>query len=115
MRAARAQCDVAICHAGGMVDVMLAAGKPLLLLPLQTEQQMTSRRVEQAACGLMVSKDMPASRIYPALKKLLDDPSYAGHACRFMSNYEQFNQDHAVPAMLKTCETLLDQSPASSQ
>ena len=52
MSIVREECDLAVCHAGGTVDVMLEAGKPLILLPEQMEQMMTSRRVEQAGCGL---------------------------------------------------------------
>ena len=40
------QCHAVICHAGGMTDIALEAGKPVLLLPTQMEQTMTSHRAD---------------------------------------------------------------------
>ncbi|MDP2794924.1 MAG: hypothetical protein Q8O25_12745, partial [Sulfurisoma sp.] len=42
---ARAACELAICHGGhGTTAAMLLAGKPLLLLPMHSEQGMTAHR-----------------------------------------------------------------------
>jgi hypothetical protein len=62
MRSVREQVEMAVCHAGGMVDGMLQAGRPVFLLPMQMEQTMTSRRVEEAGCGLFhISQQGPRS------------------------------------------------------
>jgi UDP:flavonoid glycosyltransferase YjiC (YdhE family) len=107
MRAVRAQCDLAICHAGGTVDVMLHAGVPLLLLPMQMEQTMTSRRVEQMGCGLTYMTDFPPTMLAKHLGKLLSDPGFKQRAADYANAHTNQTQDHALARLISECERFL--------
>jgi hypothetical protein len=107
MTEVRAQCDLAVCHAGGMVDVMLNAGVPLLLLPLQMEQTMTSKRVEQAGCGLAFQPDYPPTMLEKQLGKLLSDPGFAQNAASYAASHAELSQAHSLAHLITACETLL--------
>jgi UDP:flavonoid glycosyltransferase YjiC (YdhE family) len=110
MTEVRAQCTLAVCHAGGMVDVMLNAGVPLLLLPLQMEQTMTSKRVEQSGCGLTFLPDYPPTMLDKHLGKLLSDPVFAQCATRYAVSHAALSQDHSLARLISACETLLSAS-----
>ena len=107
MRQVCVQCDVAVCHAGGMVDVMLNAGVPLLLLPLQMEQTMTSKRVEQIGCGLLFLPDFPPTMLERHLSKLLTDPGFKQRATAHAANRAGLTQESAVARLIAECEALL--------
>ena len=110
MKEVRAQCHLAVCHAGGMVDIMLSAGVPLLLLPLQMEQAMTSKRVEQAGCGLTFQPDYPPTMLDKHLAKLLSDPGFAHNAASYAASHAGFSQDHSLARLISACESLLSAS-----
>lgn len=107
MRQVRQQCDVAVCHAGGMVDVMLSAGVPLLLLPLQLEQAMTSKRVEQIGCGLTYLPDFPPTMLEKQLGKLLSDPGFGQRANAYAEAHASVTHELAVARLVAQCEALL--------
>ncbi len=107
MRQARAECDAAVCHAGGTVDVMLNAGKPLLLLPMQMEQSMTCKRVEKAGCGLIYTQDQPPAMLEKLLTKLLATPEFRQRAIAFSARHQQFTQEAAMQRLLDCCAMLL--------
>lgn len=107
MSQARTQCDVAVCHAGGTVDVMLDAGKPLLLLPIQMEQNMTCKRVEQAGCGLVYTQDQPPELLDKLLTKLLTTSDFNQRAMAYAASHQQFTQVTAVQRLLDCCTGLL--------
>ncbi len=107
MQEIREQCDVAMCHAGGMVDVMLNAGVPVLLLPTQMEQNMTSKRVEQLGCGLTFLPDFPPTLLEKQLTRLLTDTSFKQNALSYARRPDASNQEAAVARLVGQCETLL--------
>ena len=113
MSAARAQCDLAVCHAGGTVDVMLSAGKPLLLLPMQMEQSMTCKRVENAGCGLSYTLDQPPAMLEKLLTKLLTSAEFTSHAAAYAASHKELTQEIALQRLLERCKQLLlrGQSP----
>ena len=108
MQQVRQQCDVAVCHAGGMVDVMLNAGVPLLLLPTQMEQIMTSKRVEQLGCGLTFMPDFPPTMLEKQLAKLLTDASFKQNAVNYARRPDASDQEAAVASLVGQCEALLN-------
>jgi hypothetical protein len=107
MSQVREECDVAVCHAGGTVDVMLEAGKPLLLLPIQMEQTMTSRRVEQIGCGLAFLPDQPPSNLDKVFRKLLASGDIANRARAYAESHQGFSQATALERLIHCCEELL--------
>lgn len=107
MERVRHECDLAVCHAGGMVDVMLGAGKPLLLLPMQTEQNMTCRRVQQLGCGLGYTAEQAPALLAKTLGKLLGDDGFAQRARAHAEKYRSFSNDAAVHRLADHCDRLL--------
>ena len=107
MTAVRAQCDLAVCHAGGTVDVMLTGGVPLLLLPMQMEQTMTSKRVEQMGCGLTFMPDFPPTMLAKHLGKLLSDPDFTQRAADYARSHTADTQEKALSRLISECERFL--------
>ncbi len=103
----REQCDLAVCHAGGTVDVMLGAGKPLLLLPMQMEQTMTSKRVELAGCGLAYLPDKPPGALDGLTATLLGDAQFADKARAYAGRHVAYAQEAALDRLIDRCEDLL--------
>ena len=70
-----------VCHGGsGTTFGALAAGVPLVVVPLFADQHVNSRLVAAAGAGLAVEPE--ASRIRPAIESVLADPSYRDAAAR---------------------------------
>lgn len=103
----RARCDLAVCHSGGTMDVMLGAGKPLLMLPIQMEQSMTSRRVEDLGCGLTYTPDQAPRRIGALVTELLGSPRYGEKAREYAQRNAAFTQEAALTRFISRCEALL--------
>ncbi|MBN8283240.1 hypothetical protein [Zoogloea sp.] len=110
MRSVREQVEMAVCHAGGMVDVMLQAGRPVFLLPMQMEQTMTSRRVEAAGCGLFHSAQQGAKELEKGLKRVFTTPAFAASAAAYQQRNANFTQAFAMERMIGSCEALLAQA-----
>lgn len=107
MRSVREQVEMAVCHAGGMVDVMLQAGRPVFLLPMQMEQTMTSRRVEEVGCGLFHIAQQGPKELEKGLKRVFSTPAYAEHALAYQQRNANFTQAFAMERMIGGCEALL--------
>jgi UDP:flavonoid glycosyltransferase YjiC (YdhE family) len=108
MAEVRAQADLAVCHAGGTVDVMLQAGVPLLLLPLQMEQTMSSKRVEHAGYGLTYMPDLPPTLLDKQVGKLLADAGFAQRAADYAKTHAAVTQESAIARLITACATLLE-------
>ena len=107
MAAAAGECDLIICHAGRTADVTLAYGKPSLLLPMQTEQLMTSKRAEQLGVALMVTPEQPATQLKKALKRLLQERGFAERARRHAHQHPEPPQEQRVRALVDRCEAIM--------
>jgi UDP:flavonoid glycosyltransferase YjiC (YdhE family) len=90
-----------------MVDVMLGAGRPVLLLPMQMEQTMTSRRVEQHGCGLVFMPEQSVKRLENLTKSLLDTDTVSKKARAYAEGHRAYTQDGAVNTLVSRCEELL--------
>ncbi|ACQ79640.1 glycosyltransferase, MGT family [Beutenbergia cavernae DSM 12333] len=72
-----------VTHGGhGTVMKALAADLPLLLLPHGRDQADNAVRVTSRGAGLTLRRGAPSRRIAAAVRRLLDDPSYARGAAR---------------------------------
>lgn len=81
MAAVTRKARLIVCHAGeGTVYAALSAGLPLLMLPMQGEQQMRVQRVERLGCGLGIALDAPEEQIENTLLRLLTEDSHARNA-----------------------------------
>lgn len=114
MTEVREQCDIGICHAGGMVDVLLGAGKPLVLFPMQMEQTMTSRRVELASCGSWLEQGKTVAEIERVLRKVLSSQEIAAFAQAYARRNATFVQEQSLNRIILECEALLQSGKNSS-
>jgi len=88
------RCDLGICLAGhGTISAMLHAGIPLLLLPTNLEQYLTSRRIAQMGAGILIA-DHDGLLEYPeVIAHLLANPDYRQAADNFSRKYRLCTQD----------------------
>ncbi|WP_067817788.1 glycosyltransferase [Actinomadura kijaniata] len=77
---------VTITHAGhGTAVKSLAAGVPLVCMPLGRDQREVARHVELAGAGITVGKNASSRAIARAVGRILHDPSYRREARRLAS------------------------------
>lgn len=108
----RTQCDAAICHAGiGTTAAILGAGKPVLLLPMHTEQAMVAMRVKQSGAGLVCDNDRPSAAIHEQIEALLNDTNLRTQAKKFAQRYRGSAQHDVVAEMVDHCETVIGGRP----
>ncbi len=108
-------CDLVICHGGpGTVTASLLAGIPLLLLPTQLEQFMSTRRVHQLGAAIAITppdktkKEPEADHDYPKIiKQLLTEKSFRDKAGEFAKKYARFNKAHQSRMIASRIEELL--------
>ncbi|WP_448625688.1 nucleotide disphospho-sugar-binding domain-containing protein [Geodermatophilus sp. URMC 64] len=83
-RAVLAEAAAVVTHAGhGSVLKSLAAGVPLVCIPMGRDQKDNTVRVLRLGAGVRVDKKAPPERIAAAVRQVLDDPAYAEAARRF--------------------------------
>lgn len=108
MEDARRQCDLGICHAGaGTTEALLAAGKPVLLLPMQGEQESMARRVERIGAGLWVNPETKLVNFKKLLNRLLNDPGFASKARDFANANPERPQPERVSQIVDRCESII--------
>lgn len=80
--AANALADVVISHGGqGTVQTAVAAGKPIVSVALQIEQQINLDKVMDAGAGIRVQRQFwKAEIIHNAVQTVLKDPRYTAKA-----------------------------------
>ncbi|MFF4237767.1 glycosyltransferase [Actinomadura geliboluensis] len=72
-----------VTHAGhGTAVKSLAAGVPLVCVPLGRDQREVARHVELAGAGITVGRNASSAAIARAVGRVLDDPSYGREARR---------------------------------
>jgi len=72
---------VVVTHAGhGTVMKSLAAGVPLVCLPMGRDQRANARRVLRLSAGVHVTRRPTAARIASAIRRVLDDPTFTANA-----------------------------------
>jgi MGT family glycosyltransferase len=105
-RAVLAEAAVAVTHAGhGSVVKALAAGVPLVCLPMGRDQRDNTVRVLRLGAGVRLSPKASAEQIAAAVGRVLDDPSYARAARRFAEVLE--SEARTRPGAADRAEALL--------
>lgn len=95
------QCDLAVLHAGhGITAALLLAGKPMLLLPLHLEMQLTAQAVASLGAGLM-APERKAAGMRQKLARLLEDPAFGVAAQVFAERYADLDVK-AIPSRFAT-------------
>jgi MGT family glycosyltransferase len=83
-RAVLAEAAVVVTHAGhGSVLKSLAAGVPLVCIPMGRDQKDNTVRVLRLGAGVRVARKAPPDQIASAVRRVLDEPAYAEAARRF--------------------------------
>ncbi|MDO9597220.1 MAG: hypothetical protein Q7J47_05800 [Azoarcus sp.] len=99
-----------ICHAGGTTDIALRCGKPVLQLPMQMEQMMTSQRTVALGAGLHLPFEGNPGELRRLLERLLGDPAYGAAAMVFAERHRGRENDRNVETLLAMCEEILPPS-----
>jgi MGT family glycosyltransferase len=101
-----AETAVVVTHAGhGSVLKTLAAGVPLVCMPMGRDQKDNTVRVLRLGAGIRVDKSAPPERIAAAVRLLLEQPSYAEAARRFADTLAE--ERRTRPSAADRAETLL--------
>src|SRR4051794_9673903 len=88
-RAVLAEAAVVVTHAGhGSVLKSLAAGVPLVCIPMGRDQKDNTVRVLRLGAGVRVDQKATPDGIAAAVRRVLDDPRYAEAARRFAGTLE---------------------------
>jgi UDP:flavonoid glycosyltransferase YjiC (YdhE family) len=103
-------CDLAILNAGhGTTCDILLAGKPIMQIPMNAEQQLMAERVCALGAGERVSaRKSDPERMAAALDQLLTDPKYTQAAQTFAKRYAKFDPQKQRAQMLERVLELLE-------
>lgn len=103
----QAETDLCLCHGGcGTVSAMLVAGKPLMLFPMHTEQEMMAHRlVEQGVALLATAADSVV--LARVVHKALSDSELAESARRFALACTDYDQFATIRKAANYCEALI--------
>lgn len=96
-----------ICQSLDVAAPALLAGKPLLMLPVFTEQVMTFHRVAQQGLGQGLEADSAPVAIEAAIRRLVDDRACRLRAVNFGRTYDGFRPGTVVDAIADELEDLL--------
>lgn len=104
----RDQCDLTICHAGsGTTANMLLQGLPLLTIPMQIEQWLIGRNVQNMGAGLSISADIKKPNFLAAIKELLAKECYNLAAKQFSDKYRTLVPLDQQKRIADRCDDLL--------
>ena len=104
------EADAVVTHAGhGTVLKALAAGVPLVCMPLGRDQKDNAARVLRLHAGVRVSKRASAGGIAAAVRQVLDQPAYRRAARRFAATLAAEAAER--PSAETEAEALLARAP----
>jgi UDP:flavonoid glycosyltransferase YjiC (YdhE family) len=93
--------DAVVCHGGGVVHEALAYGVPLVVAPVRAEQVAVARQVADAGAGIEISiLGASADQLAAAVRAVLDEPGYRGHAGRIAEEFAAAGGASAAAAEL---------------
>ena len=106
-------CELFVSHGGNVAPGALMAGVPQLVFPAQYEQFLTALRIAQAGCGSWLGPGAKPGEVGPALRRLLEDPRYAGAARAFARRYAAFSPAEQQRRIVARIEDILSRSSTS--
>jgi zeaxanthin glucosyltransferase len=88
-RAVLAHCDLVVCH-GGINTVLdpLAAGLPMVVIPLAFEQSATAARLERAGVACVIGRRSSRARLAEAIDRVRRDRRFRDSAAAVRSDME---------------------------
>jgi hypothetical protein len=92
-------CDFVVCQSMETAGPALLAGKPLLMLPVFTEQMMTLHRVATQGLGHGVPADADTAVIEAAIRRLADDRDCQLRAANYARLYDGYRPGLAIGAI----------------
>ena len=108
-----AQADLCVCHAGeATLAQALLAGVPLLLLPMQAEQFLNSRRVEQTGAGINAAQRKRPLDYAALLTGLLYEPGAKLAAQNIAARHKDFTPRKHTESLVTEFERLLGKRDA---
>ncbi len=103
--------DIVVCHGSHQTTAeALLVGKPLLLLPTQLEQFLTTRRVVRYGAALGVLQEAAQPDFSTALATLSQDDRFAQQAKAFAARYRAHRRDAALASLVARCEAELSRA-----
>jgi UDP:flavonoid glycosyltransferase YjiC (YdhE family) len=100
--------NVIICHAGmGMVSSALYAGKPMILLPTQVEQQNTAFQLKNLGVATLIQKEDPAPMVEEKLKNFFNSPNLKENALMFAEKIKGTLKGDIVQVLVHDSEDLI--------
>jgi len=103
--------DIVVCHGSHQTTAeALLVGKPLLLLPTQLEQFLTTRRVIRYGAALGILQEAVQPDFSAALATLSQDERFAEHARDFAARYQTHRRDTALASLVGRCEAELSRA-----
>ena len=103
-------CALCVCHGGeATLAQALLAGVPVLLLPMQTEQFLMSRRVGQTGAGINAAELRRPVDWRALLRRLLAEPRFREAAQAFAQAHAGFTQQELVEQLAEVFEANLPQ------
>ncbi|MCC6531575.1 MAG: hypothetical protein IT531_03420 [Burkholderiales bacterium] len=106
LQAVARECRCIVCHAGhGSVATALTSGCPVLLLPMQGEQLLTSQRVAAFGAGLYVDLFDRSPPLRKLLLRLFSEPSFADKARQFAARYTREDRATRLAAFVDAVES----------
>jgi UDP:flavonoid glycosyltransferase YjiC (YdhE family) len=96
--------DLVVCHGSHQMTAQaLLAGKPVLALPTQLEQFLTTRRVVRFGAGLGIALEVPEPDFKAALTEL-GNSKYRQKAAEFAQRYAHHDPDAALATLVARCQ-----------
>ncbi len=83
------QAHLVISHGGGVHGLATQFGKPTLLMPLHTEQFLTSRMGERLGTSLMVMPPLTSADFLSPMRRLLAEPGFTQRAEQAAARHRQ--------------------------
>ncbi|CAN5272025.1 hypothetical protein BH11PSE10_BH11PSE10_18840 [soil metagenome] len=103
-----AEARIAISHGSvGTVTAAALAGATQLALPLQMEQLMVSRRIEEAGVGLLIKPDDGTSDLAALLSRLAHEPGFARAAQALAARHAGESPQRAADRVVDRIEAAL--------
>jgi len=106
LKAAAHKCDLAITHGHGTAVGMLLAGKPVIVVPLFTEQMLFAQKVQDLQMGRCFVPDNVGTWS-AAFSDVLHHPVYRAQASHFAGRYEIVDADSQISAIAQRLDHLL--------
>jgi UDP:flavonoid glycosyltransferase YjiC (YdhE family) len=101
------RCDLLVCHGGEMAGGALASGVPVLFFPLQYEQYLTARRLDQLGAGGWFGPAATAKDVQVGLDTMTSDPRFVAAARAFAQRYRAWSPSEQRRRIVTRIDELL--------